>query len=117
MNRIELKSYISQTYGATGEYLFAKSPSFEVFRHTKGRKWFAVIMDIPGKYLGLTDAGEISVVNLKCDPRLADSFRREPGFFPSWHMNKTHWITVALDGTVPDDRLEFLLCMSFELTQ
>ena len=117
MNRMELESCIVQTYESTGEYLFAKSPSFEVFRHTKGRKWFAVIMDIPRKYLGLTEAGEISVVNLKCDPRLADSFRREPGIYPSWHINKTHWITVALDGTVSDDRLEFLLHTSFELTK
>ena len=117
MNRVQLEKYIVETYSAEGEYLFVQSPSFEVFRHTSGRKWFAVIMDIPRKYLGLTEDGDISVVNLKCDPRLAESFRREPGIFPGWHMNKTHWITVALDGTVPDDRVEFLLNMSYELTR
>lgn len=39
-----------------------------------------------------------------------------PGFFPAYHMDKTHWITVALDGTVSDDDIMMLLDMSYELT-
>ena len=76
---------------------FAKCPYFLVFRHSGNRKWFAVIMDIPRKNLGLTDEGEIRVVNLKCDTRLIGSFRMEPGIFPGWHMNKSHWLSVALE--------------------
>ena len=61
--------------------------------------------------------GEISVVNLKCDTRLIGSFREEPGIFPGWHMNKAHWLTVALDGTVDDEKIKFLVDMSYELTK
>ena len=74
-------------------------------------------MDIPKKNLGISEDGEISVVNLKCDPRLIGSLRMEPGIFPAWHMNKTHWITVALDGTVNEEKLKFLLDLSYELTK
>ena len=116
MNRQELAACLTDTYGTAGEHLFAKYPSFLVFRHSGNRKWFAVIMDIPRKHLGLTGEGEISVVNLKCDTRLIGSFREEPGIFPGWHMNKDHWLSVALDGTVEDPRLRFLIDMSFELT-
>ena len=117
MNRQELAAYLTDTYGITEEYLFARYPDFLVFRHTRNRKWFAVLMDIPKKNLGLTGEGEISVVNLKCDPRMIGSFRMETGIFPGWHMNKAHWITVALDGSVEDEKIRFLVDMSYELTK
>ena len=66
-----------------------------------------MIMDIPRKNQGLTGDDEISVVNLKCDTRLIGSFRMEPGIFPSWHMNKTHWLTVALDGSADGKKIRF----------
>ena len=112
MNRSELETYITENYSTEGAYLFAKYPSFLVFRHNGKRKWFAVIMDIPRRNLGLSGDGEISVVNLKCDTRLIGSFREEPGIFPGWHMNKAHWLSVALDETVEDEKLKFLVDMS-----
>lgn len=117
MNRQELAAYLTDTYSVEGEHLFAKYPSFLVFRHSGNKKWFAVIMDIPRKNLGLTGDGEISVVNLKCDPRLIGSFREDPGIFPGWHMNKAHWLSVTLDGTVDDEKIRFLVDMSYELTK
>ena len=116
MTRPELADYLADTYSAIGENLFAKYPSFQVFRHQGNKKWFAVIMDIPRKNLGLAGEGKISVVNLKCDTRLIGSFREEPGIFPGWHMNKAHWLSVALDGTVDDEKIRFLADMSYELT-
>ena len=117
MTRTELADYLSDTYSASGEHLFARYPNFLVFRHGGNKKWFAVIMDIPRKHLGLDGAGEISVVNLKCDTRLIGSFREETGIFPGWHMSKAHWLSVALDGTVADEKVKFLVEMSHELTK
>ena len=117
MTRQELAAYLTDTYGCKGENLFARYPNFQVFRHDGNRKWFAVLMDIPRKNLDLMGEGEISVVNLKCDTRLIGSFRMEPGIFPGWHMNKAHWLTVALDGTVEDEKIGFLVDMSYELTK
>ena len=117
MNRQKLVVYLTDTYSTTGEHLVARYPNFQVFRHIGNKKWFAVLMDIPRKNLGMTGAGEFSVVNLKCDTRLIGSFREEPGVFPGWHMNKAHWLTVALDGTVEDEKIMFLVDMSYELTK
>ena len=117
MNREELAIYLTDIYGSEGARLFAKYPSFLVFRHDGNRKWFAVIMDIPGKNLGIEGENEISVVNLKCDTILIGSFRMESGIYPSWHMNKAHWLTVALDGTVEVEKIKFLVDMSYELTK
>ena len=117
MNTADLERYIQEIYGVEGENLFAKYPSFRVFRHRSNRKWFAVIMEIPREKLGLPDGGDIQVVNVKCDIRLIGSFRQEQGIFPAYHMSKAHWLTVALDGSVDEDKIKFLLDMSYDLTK
>lgn len=114
---MNVQAYIEETYGTAGENLFAKYPDFQVFRHGSNRKWFAVIMQIPAEKLGLSGGGDIRVVNVKCDTRMIGSFRQEPGIYPGYHMNKAHWITVALDGTVEADKLRFLINMSYDLTK
>lgn len=117
MTRADLADYLEKTYGVSGENIFARYPDFQVFRHSGNGKWFAVLMDIPSQNLGLSGGGKISVVNLKCDTRLIGTFREESGVFPGWHMNKAHWLSVTLDGTVGHDKLKFLVDMSYELTR
>ena len=51
------------------------------------------------------------------DPRLIGAFREEPGIFPGYHMNKDHWLTVALDGTVGEEKIRFLTELSHSLTK
>lgn len=116
MDRTQCQSYIEETFGAAGERLFAKYPTFRVFRHNGNRKWFAVLMELPREKLGMS-GGNIQVVNVKCDTRLIGSFRQETGIYPAYHMSKAHWLTVALDGTVDADKIRFLIQMSYDLTK
>ncbi len=116
MNRTELEAYISEIYHVEKEIPWKDAPGYFVFRHAENRKWFAVIMDIPKAKLGLSGEEILDVVNLKCDPILIGTLCAEKGFFPAYHMNKEHWITVALDGSAPDDKIEMLLEMSFTAT-
>ncbi len=87
-----------------------------VFRHEQNRKWFALLMSIPGSKLGIPGDQTVDILNLKCDPLLTGSLRREPGFYPAYHMNKETWITAALDGSAEEERIKQLLHMSFYLT-
>ena len=48
---------------------------------------------------------------------VSGSFREEAGMFPAYHMNKAHWLTIALDGSAEEEKLKFLLDMSYELTK
>ena len=116
MNRQELEAYITQIYGAEAEYPWLSYPEYAVFRHSGNQKWFAVAMNIPKEKLGLREDGMIDVLNVKCNPILIGSLRSDAGFFPAYHMNKTNWITVALDGTMNADRIKWLLDMSYDLT-
>lgn len=116
MNSIELKEYIQNNYSTEPDYPWIKFPDYEVFRHSSNKKWFALIMDVPKNKLGLQGESILEVVNFKCDYILLGSLLRENGFFPAYHMSKTSWITVALDGSVSDDKIKMLLNMSFDAT-
>jgi predicted DNA-binding protein (MmcQ/YjbR family) len=55
-------------------------------------------------------------VSLKCDPGLAEVLReRHPGVTPGYHLNKRHWNTVMLDGSVPGEVVQDLLEHSYTL--
>lgn len=116
MNRQGLKKYIAENYHVSADCPWCQYPNYEVFRHGGNRKWFAVIMDVPKNKVGLRGEERIEVVNLKCDPILVGALLAEKGFFPAYHMSKDSWITAALDGTVPDEKLEMLLDMSYRAT-
>lgn len=116
MNKAALKKYIARTYNADSDFPWIRYPDYEVFRHIDNRKWFALLMNVPKSKLGLKDDGMADVVNFKCDPALIGSLRSETGIFPAYHMSKEKWITVSLDGSVPDNKIKMLLDMSFELT-
>ena len=117
MNREETEKYITKTYGIHGEFPWIKLNNHEVFRHIENKKWFALIMNIPKNRLGVCDKGTFDIINLKCDPIAVGSLRSEHGFFPAYHMNKEKWISVALDGSVPDEKLKMLIDISFDLTK
>lgn len=116
MNRSELKNDILETYSVEPDCPWTEYPDHEVFRHHNNRKWFALIMRVSKSKLGLDEDGVLDVVNLKCDPLLIGSLRAEPRFFPAYHMNKDSWITVALDGSVSDEKIKMLLELSFDAT-
>jgi predicted DNA-binding protein (MmcQ/YjbR family) len=60
-------------------------------------------------------SGELSL-NLKCDPAYALELReRYPAVIPGYHMNKKHWNTILLDGTVPDKEVFSWIDHSYEL--
>lgn len=116
MNAEQLERYICDTYSTEPEYLWAKYPSYRVFRHGSNRKWFALLMEISKEKLGLPEPGLIEVLDVKCEPLMIGSLRSEAGIFPAYHMSKASWITVALDGSVSDEKIRWLLEMSYDLT-
>lgn len=55
-------------------------------------------------------------VNLKCDPGLARDLRASfDAVLPGYHMNKEHWNTVILDGSIPDAQVEGMIDHSYGL--
>ena len=110
-------AYIKKKYKISPEYPWAKYDSNAVFRHSDNKKWFALVMSVEKNKLGLSDAGYVDVIDLKIDDMMfRDMLVQKEGIFPGYHMNKDHWITVLLDGTVEDAVIHDLIDASFMAT-
>ena len=117
MDRKTVTAYIKKKYGTSPEYLWKRYPDYAVFRHEDNNKWFALTAGVPGSKLGLSGDDPIDVINLKIDDLFfRDMLIREEGIFPGYHMNKLHWISVLLDGTVSEQRVYELIETSFLAT-
>ena len=117
LNKIKLDKYISNTFDVTADFPWLDTPGTAVYRHNESRKWFGLIMTIPASKLGLEGDYSVDIINLKCDPLLIGSLHKEKGIFPAYHMNKTYWISVLLDGSVDDETVKWLVSLSFDLTK
>lgn len=112
--RERIMEHIQSTYGTGPEYLWADSPDTAVFRHPASRKWFAILMDVAPSRLGLPGEGTVWVMNIKSNPLMIGSLLSEKGFLPAYHMNKDHWVSILLDGTISDKQILPLLELSYD---
>ena len=82
------------------EYCLSKTGVTESFPFDEQTLVFKV-MD---KMFALTNVDNFVSVNLKCDPEKAVTLREEyEAVTPGYHMNKKHWNTVEINGTIADD--------------
>ncbi len=116
MTRAEFEALVFDLYNIKADYPFEKDMATAVFRHTSNRKWFAVMMTVKKSKLGIKEDGIIDIVNLKCADEILPSFWQEEGIYAAYHINKSHWLTIALDGSAAEDTIKFILGISFDLT-
>lgn len=75
-----------------------------------------LVFKVMGKMFALTDITEFSSINLKSDPDKAVELReRYEAIIPGYHMNKKHWNTVLLDGSLPERLILSLVDDSYVL--
>ena len=82
MTRQELFTWIRQQYGTEPEYPWHDWNA--VLRHNDNNKWYGVVLEVSADKLGLSEAGIIDVLNVKCDPLLIGSLRGQNGYFPAY---------------------------------
>jgi predicted DNA-binding protein (MmcQ/YjbR family) len=87
--------------------------SVETFPFSAGMSVFKVA----GKVFALSRlTGEPLEVSLKCEPGLAEQLREvHAAVRPGYHLNKRHWNTVTLDGSIPDALLRDMVEDSYDL--
>ena len=116
MTKREFLEHCLTTYNTSPDYPFDEDLDTAVLRHGDNRKWYALVMRVSRRKLGL-DCDEVTdVVNLKLPTELFGSFGVADGIYPAYHMNKLHWISVLLSDA-PDDVVQFLVNVSFEATK
>lgn len=77
-----------------------------------------LVFKVSGKIFALVSLEGDLTINLKCDPSLALELReRYPAVTPGYHMNKVHWNTILLDGSIPDKEILKWVDHSYDLVR
>ncbi|MFC2100207.1 MmcQ/YjbR family DNA-binding protein [Bacteroidota bacterium] len=75
-----------------------------------------LVFKIMGKMFALTGLDESFRINLKCEPEKAIMLREHYScVIPGYHMNKSHWNTVIIDGSIGDDLIKEWIDDSYKL--
>ncbi len=105
MNHAELRAYCLARPAAEETIPFG--PDTLVFK-VMG-KMFALMPAAPA------EGGELTIV-VKCAPLRGELLRETyPAVTGAYHMNKRHWLSIAQDGSVPDDEVQELIDHSYQL--
>src|SRR3712207_5535705 len=98
----QLREYLLAKPGATEGYPFGPDP---------------LVVKVGGKMFALVSLGsKPNQVSLKCDPIDAQFLRDTyPAVQPGYHLNKRHWNTVTLDGSIPEPDLRVMIDSSYKL--
>ena len=77
----------------------------------------ATVFKVRGKIFAIASLGsEPPTISLKCEPDLAEQLRADhAAITPGYHLNKRHWNTVAVDGSVPAPLLRDMVEDSYDL--
>lgn len=93
--------------GVYEDYPF-DDPNWTVMRHKGNKKVFAWIFERNGHIW----------INIKGHPEWNEFWRQTfDSVVPAYHLNKTHWNSVILDGTVPDENIKAMITESYNLTK
>ncbi|MDE7306494.1 MAG: MmcQ/YjbR family DNA-binding protein [Clostridia bacterium] len=96
----QIIAYARETYGDELEFLWEKFSDNAVLRRKDNNKWYAVILTVAKNKFGFDSTEKAEVLDLRADPEFIQKAVDNKRFFNGYHMNKKHWITVLLDGSV-----------------
>lgn len=97
----ELIDYVRKTYGDELEFLWRKSPCNAVWRRKDTTKWYAILLTVSKRRLGLESDEIAEIIDLRIRTEKLETLVDNESYFPGYHMNKRHWCTIILDGSVP----------------
>jgi len=94
------------------DYCISKKDSKESFPFGDD----TLVFKVKEKIFALVNLDGNLSINLKCDPAFAIDLReRYASVTPGYHMNKKHWNTIFLDGSIPDKEIFVWIDHSFDL--
>ncbi|MDV0443113.1 hypothetical protein McpCs1_04810 [Methanocorpusculaceae archaeon Cs1] len=113
----EVISHVRETYGDELEFLWNRFPENAVFRRQDTAKWYAALLRIPKRKLGIDDDELIEIIDLRIISEEISSLIDNKKYFPGYHMNKKHWFTICLDGSVSAEEIFSRIEESYQLAK
>lgn len=115
--RIRLLSYVKERYGTEQENLRVIYKDYCTLREHGTKKWYGLFMCIPWTSLHVERKGMTEVLNVKADPEEIQRLIDHDRYFPAYHMDKVHWISILLDKETDMDAAKRMLDESYALVE
>ena len=112
----DILRYVKERYNSTTVKPFKTNPDIKALVTPKG-KWYALFLDVEYNKLqkdSLVDS-KVKIVNLKHLSSEISTVIDNRNIFPSYHMNKNHWISVVLDNNIDIEYVKELIELSYNL--
>jgi len=111
----EVINYIKNKYNDDIEYLWEKFPDNGIARRKDNSKWYLAILTVKKEKLGFDSKDSVEVIDLRSDK--VEELITENNIFPGYHMNKKHWITIILDGSMDIEKIYNFIDKSYILAK
>ncbi len=111
----ELIRHVRERYGDEPEFLWPKFPRNAILRRRDNAKWYAALLRIPRRKLGLDSDDLVDILDLRGEPESLAAMIDGVRYFPGYHMNKKHWFTLCLDGSVSSLEIFAGIAASYEI--
>lgn len=96
-------------------FLWKKFQNNAIFRRADTNKWYAAILTVKKKKLGIDSDGEIEIIDLRGKPIDIIQIVDGKKYLPGYHMNKNNWFTICFDGSVSTKEICNLIDESYVL--
>ncbi|MDE6471707.1 MAG: MmcQ/YjbR family DNA-binding protein [Clostridia bacterium] len=113
----QLIRYVTDTYGDKLEFMWEKFPDNAIWRRADNKKWYGLILTVAKNKIGIPSDEKVEIIDLRVNPKDIDTIVDNNTIFSGYHMNKKHWITICLDGTVPLKDIKAMLDASYEIAR
>lgn len=107
--------YVREKYQDELQFLWQRFPENAIFRRKDNKKWYAALLILQKKKLGFTEDGEVEIIDLRGKPEDIAALLDGKKYLPGYHMNKKHWFTLCLNGSVPMEEVFCRIDESFKL--
>lgn len=101
----EIICYVREKYGDELEFLWDKFPDNAIWRRKDNEKWYGALLTIKASKLALDGDTMIEILDLRIKTEDIETTVDNQRFFMGYHMNKNHWYTLVLDGSVPTEEI------------
>lgn len=110
----EIIEYIANKYNDNLEFLWKNSFN-AIWRRKDNQKWYGALLIIKKNKLGFDSNEKIEILDLRTDN--ATEIIDNDKVFGGYHMNKSHWITICLDYSLPTEKILKMIDISYKLAK
>lgn len=101
----EIICYVREKYGDELEFLWEKFPDNAIWRRKDNEKWYGALLTVKASKLSLDGDTISEILDLRIKPEEIETTVDHKRFFMGYHMNKKHWYTLLLNGSIPTEEI------------